>query len=152
MGQSWGLWGQDLSHTCTKKFLTPISSYLGFIYTPWTSELYDTWQKSKNNTRIWKNFACSYVLGGATLNKHIWPCQTLTNLIFGQHATFTIILQKKVVSIPPKTSQGENEYMYCGYYCMSPFKDHFITKCDKREVKKLDKQSLPHKGNSSRTY
>ena len=86
------------------------------------------------------------------MNKHIWPCQTLGNLIFGVYATFAIILQKKVVSIPPKTSQGENEYMYCGYYCMSPFKDHFITKCDKREVKKLDKQSLPHKGNSSRTY
>ena len=149
MGQSWGLWGQDLSHTSTKKILTSISSYLGFIYTPWTSELYGTWQKSKNDSRTQKNFAGSYVLGSATLNKHIWPCQTLTNLIFGQHATFTIILQKKVVSIPPKTSQGENEYMYCGYYCMSPFRYHFITKCDNRPLKKLNIQSLPHKDNAS---
>ena len=109
MGQSWGLWGQDLSHTCTKNFLTPISSYLGFIYTPWTRKLYGTWQKSKNDSWTKKNFAGSYVLGGATLNKHIWPCQTLGNLIFGVHATFAIILQKKVVSLSSKTPQGENE-------------------------------------------
>ena len=45
------------------------------------------------------------------MNKHIWPCQTLTNLGFGQHATFAIILQKNVVSICPGMPQGDNEFI-----------------------------------------
>ena len=51
MGHPWGLWGQDLSHACPKNFLTSTFGYLGSIYTPWTSELYGTWQKSKNDSR-----------------------------------------------------------------------------------------------------
>ena len=149
MGQSWGLCGQDLSHTCTKKILTSISSYLGSIYTPWTSDLFGTCQISKNDSSTQKNYAVCYVLGWGTLNKDIWPCQTLRDLIFGVHANFSIILQKKVVSLSSKTPQGENESMYCGYYCMSPFRYHFITKCDNRPVKKLYIQILPHKDNSS---
>ena len=47
MGHPWGLWGQDLSHTSTKKFLTSISGYLESIYTPWTSELYGTYKNLK---------------------------------------------------------------------------------------------------------
>ena len=120
MGHPWGLWGQDLSHTSTKKFLTSISGYLESIYTPWTSELYGTYKKSKNDSRTQKYFAVCYVLGGGTLNKDIWPCQILTELIFGVHANFSIILQKKVVSLHTRKHQGENEFMYCGYYCMSP--------------------------------
>ena len=45
------------------------------------------------------------------MNKHIWPCQTLTKLVFGQHATFAIILQKNGVSLCSKTSQGDNEFI-----------------------------------------
>ena len=149
MGQSWGLWGQDLSHTCTKKILTSISSYLGFIYTPWTSELYGTYKKSKNDSRTQKYFAVCYVLGGGTLNTDIWPCQILTDFIFGVHASFYIILQKKVVSLSSRMSQGENEFMQCGYYCMSHFRDYSITKCDKRPVIKLYIESLLHKDYAS---